>query len=127
MNESKAMYQLEVERLNKLLQERDNRIEVLNKEHSDDMIIHNKIKVALKEENQKLQEQFKNYINESNKEKLELVNRILELEGQSIDSPKDYYENMLNEDEWAKAYSDAFWIKPNTMKEDDLSAKASNY
>lgn len=119
MNESKAMYQLEVERLNKLLQEKDNRIEVLNKEHSDDMIIHNKIKVALKEENKKLQEQFKNYINESNKEKLELVNRILELEGQSyVDMP-----DCSDDDKWMDNYSNAFY----DMKEDDLSAKASNY
>lgn len=119
MNESKAMYQLEVERLNKLLQEKDNRIEVLNKEHSDDMIIHNKIKVSLKEENQKLQEQFKNYINESNKEKLELVNRILELEGQDTqynDEPN------YSDDKWMEEYSDNYY-----MKEDDLSAKASNY
>lgn len=119
MNESKAMYQLEVERLNKLLQEKDNRIEVLNKEHSDDMIIHNKIKVSLKEENQKLQEQFKNYINESNKEKLELVNRILELEEQ-VNTYND--EPNYSDDKWMEEYSANYY-----MKEDDLSAKASNY
>ena len=121
MNESKAMYQLEVERLNKLLQEKDERIEVLNKEHSEDMIIHNKIKVALKEENQKLQEQFKNYINESNKEKLELVNRILELEGQDnqYSDEADYSDN---DDKWMEEYSDNYY----NMKEDDTN-EVCNY
>lgn len=120
MNESKAMYQLEVERLNKLLQEKDNRIEVLNKEHSDDMIIHNKIKVSLKEENQKLQEQFKNYINESNKEKLELVNRILELEEQNNNNYND--EANYSDDKWMEEYSDNYY----NMKEDDTN-EVCNY
>lgn len=121
MNESVGMYQLEVERLNKLLQERDNKIELLNKEHSEDMIIHNKIKVALKEENQKLQKQFKNYINENNKEKLELVNRILELEGQNNNNYNDDEYDFEN-DKYMSEYADAFWIKTNNMKEDDTNA-----
>lgn len=117
MNESKAMYQLEVERLNKLLQEKDKRIEVLKKEHSEDMIIHNKIKVALKEENQSLQNQFKNYINESNKEKLELVNRILELDGQG-NQYKDQADYSEDEDSWMKEYSANYY----NVKEDDDNA-----
>lgn len=120
MNESVGMYQLEVERLNKLLQERDNKIELLNKEYSEDMIIHNKIKVALKEENQKLQKQFKNYINESNKEKLELVNRILELEGQNNNNYND--EANYSDDNWMKEYSDNYY----NMKEDDTN-EVCNY
>lgn len=116
MNESVGMYQLEVERLNKLLQERDNKIEILKKEHSEDMIIHNKIKVALKEENQSLKNQFKNYINESNKEKLELVNRILELDRQSNNNYDD--EANYSDDNWMKEYSDNYY----NMKEDDTNA-----
>lgn len=118
MNESVGMYQLEVERLNKLLQERDNKIEILKKEHSEDMIIHNKIKVALKEENQSLKNQFKNYIIESNKEKLELVNRVLELEGQN-----NQYNDEANysDDKWMEEYSANYY-----MEEDELN-EASNY
>lgn len=77
----------------------------------------------LKLENQKLQEQFKNYINESNKEKLELVNRILELQGQATTS-NDYNDmpDCSNNDEWMKEYSNAFYVK-----EDDANVEASNY
>lgn len=121
MNESVGMYQLEVERLNKLLQEKDKRIEVLKKEHSEDMIIHNKIKVALKKENQKLQNQFKIYINESNIEKLELINRILELErqGNQYSDEADYSKD---NNKWMEEYSDNYY----NMKEDDTN-EVCNY
>lgn len=125
MNESIAVYQLEVERLNKLLREKDNTIETLNKEHSEDMIIHNKIKVALKEENQNLQKQFNDYIIESNTEKLELVNRILELEGQNNNNYNDDEYDFEN-DKYMSEYADAFWIKTNNMKEDDTN-EVCNY
>lgn len=113
------MYQLEVERLHDILKEKDNQIESLKKEHSEERIIDNRIKLSLKEEIEKAKQQFKDYIIESNKEKLELVNRILELEGQAYIDMPDYKEEG---ETWMEECSNAFY----NMKEDELDEASNN-